>query len=274
VTPVKLNITGEGDSPMPATEAPARGSAGHVQQLHQLLAVRDGARSIAERAVTKAYHTIQRAEPLSGIQRTHERRFEDDAELPGEYKHVQVLAPTVVAEFSRALARLFDVTAAVDYTNQAATADVVVDGNILVHEAPAPFLIFLEKKLVDVRTFIEKLPVLDPAIEWNDPVAPGQPYRSRDVRTTSTKKVLRNHVKAEATDKHAAQVELYQEDVVSGWWTTVKLSGALPAAEVAAMRERVDKLIEAVKVARGEANMQPVEDPKPGAALLAYVFGQ
>lgn len=254
---------------MPITDTPARGG---IQQLHQLLAVRDGARSAADKAITKAYHTIQTKEPLGGIQRTHERRFEEDGELPGEYKHVQVLAGDVVTDFSRAFARLFDVTAAVDYTNQAATADVVIDGVVLVRAAPAPFLIFLEKQLVHARTFIDKLPVLDPAIEWTPPLAPGEPWRSREVRTTSTKKVLRNHVKAAATDKHPEQVELYSEDVVSGWWTTVKLSGALPAATVARMRERVERLVEAVKIARGEANMQPVQDPKPGAAILDFVF--
>lgn len=266
------NHGGKGASPMSPTLT--KPPAGKAQQLHQLLAVRDGVRSLADKAITRAYHTIQRNEPLNGIQRTHERRFDEDGELPGEYKHVQILAADVVKEFSAAFARLFDVTASVDYTNQTATADVVVDGDVLVHNAPAPYLIFLEKKLVDVRTFIDKLPALDPAIEWQEPLAPGEPHRSRDIKTTSTKRVLRNHVKAPATEKHPAQVDVYTEDVISGYWTTVKLSGALPPATIAAMRERVDKLIEAVKVARGEANMQRIEDPKPGAALLGYVFGQ
>jgi hypothetical protein len=256
---------------MPSTATPARGNA--PAHLHQLLAVRDGARSVAEKARTAAYHTIQKGEPLGGIQRTHEPRFDEDSALPGEYKRVQVVAEQVVADFSRALTRLLDVTAAVDYTNQLATADVVLpDGTVLVHEAPAPFLIFLEKNLKDVRTFIDKLPVLDPAIDWREPLAPGQPWRSVELRTTSTKKVLRNHVKAEATERHPAQVEMYSEDTVSGYWTTVKLSGALPAATVARMRERVDTLTEAVKVARGAANLTNVVDPKPGAAVLAYVF--
>jgi hypothetical protein len=35
-------------------------------------------------------------------------------------------------------------------------------------------------------------------------------------------------VKAEATEKHPAQVEVYHEDVVVGQWKTVKFSGALP----------------------------------------------
>ncbi len=255
---------------MPSTDAPQRGRATH---LHQLLAVRDTTKSQAEKAVTRAYHTIQKAEPLSGIQRTHERRFDEDAELPGEYKHVQVKAQTVTDEFAKAMGRLFDVTAAVDWTNCHATADVVLpDGTVLIEDAPATFLIFLEKQLVDVRSFVEKLPVLDPAIEWTEPTAPDQPWRSREVKTTSTKKVLRNHVAAEATQHHPAQVQTYQEDVVSGWWSTIKLSGALPAATVASMRDRVNVLIEAVKVARGEANMSEVIDPKPGRAVFGFLF--
>ena len=49
------------------------------------------------------------------------------------------------------------------------------------------------------------------------------------MQTLRTKKVPRNHVKAEATEKHPAQVEVYYEDVAVGYWTTVKFSGALPA---------------------------------------------
>jgi len=248
---------------------------GRPAQLHQLLAVRDGARSAADKEIARAYHTIQKAEPLSGIQRDHTKRYEDDADLPGEYKHVQVKAQTVVDGFAKAMARLIDVTAAVDWTNQQAGADVVLpDGTVLVENAPATWLIFLEKHLVDVRTFVEKLPVLDPAIEWNEPTATGEPYRSREVKTTSTKKVLRNHQVAAATAQHPEQVQVYQEDVVSGWWSTVKLSGALPAATVASMKDRVNVLIEAVKVARGLANTTAVVDPKPARAVLDFVFAE
>ncbi len=43
----------------------------------------------------------------------------------------------------------------------------------------------------------------------------------------------RVQVKAEATDKHPAQAELYCEDMPIGYWTTVKFSGALPACRCA-----------------------------------------
>ena len=267
----RLNSTGEGAIPMPSTTAaPVRGSATY---LHQLLAVRDGARAVADKAKNAAYHTIQKGEPLGGIERTHQPFDDSEPPQPREYKHVQVLAPTVVADFAKAMSRLFDVTAAVDYTNQRATADVVLpDGTVLVHDAPVAFLIFLEKKLVEVRAFIDKLPVLDQAIEWNDPVAPGEPYRSAAVETNSTRKTLRNHKVAAATEKHAEQVQVFQEDVAFGRWTTVKLSGGLRPAVVAGMRERVNDLIWAVKIARGQANMATVEDARPAAALFGHLF--
>lgn len=246
---------------------------GQPTRLNQLVAVRDGARSAAEKARDKAHHLIQRAEPLGGIRRTHQSLIDGEPNEPTEYKHVQVLAEDVAADFGKAMSRLFDVTAAVDYTNTQAFADVVLpDGTVLIERAPVPYLIFLEKQLKDVRTFIEKLPVLDPAIEWTPPTAPGQPWTSVAVETKSTKKVPKNHVLAEATERHPAQVSVFQDDVRTGTWTTVKLSGAVPAARVAELRSRIAELIDAVKIAREAANLTAVIDPKPGARVFAYLF--
>ena len=71
-------------------------------------------------------------------------------------------------------------------------------------------------------------------------------------------------MKAEATEKHPAQVEVYYEDVVVGHWRTVKFSGALPASRVKELLERVDKLQQAVKFAREEANDSEVTDQQIG----------
>ena len=83
----------------------------------------------------------------------------------------------------------------------------------------------------------------------------------------------RNHVKAEATEKHPAQVEVYYEDVAVGYWTTVKFSGALPAQRVNELLERVEKLQHAVKFAREEANGTEVTDQRVGDAVFGYLFG-
>src|SRR5207342_3582487 len=92
------------------------------------------------------------------------------------------------------LVELFDVTATKDYTNCKARADVVVDGKPLLREVPVTYLLFLEKQLVDLHTFIKKLPVLDASETWNFD-ASADAFATEPVQTVKTKKVPRNHVK-------------------------------------------------------------------------------
>jgi hypothetical protein len=153
-----------------------------------------------------------------------------------------------------------------------AKADVVVDGQPLLRQVPATYLLFLEKQLVDLHTFVKKLPVLDASEAWNYD-ASADSWATEPVQTLRTKKTPRNHVKAEATDKHPAQVEVYYEDVTVGYWRTVKFSGALPAQRVNELLARVEKLQEAVKFAREEANSIEVEEQKVGGVFLDYLFG-
>jgi hypothetical protein len=132
-------------------------------------------------------------------------------------------------------------------------------------------LLFLEKQLVDLHTFIKKLPVLDASETWTLDTS-ADCWATEPVQTVRTKKIPRNHVKAEATDKHPAQVEVYYEDVTVGYWRTVKFSGALPARRVNELLERVERLQEYVKFAREEANNLEVEDQKVGATVLGWLF--
>ncbi|MBA3531781.1 MAG: hypothetical protein H0T73_07680 [Ardenticatenales bacterium] len=169
------------------------------------------------------------------------------------------------------LTELFDVTATKDWTNCSARADVVVDGQTLLTQVPITYLLFLEKQLVDLRTFVTKLPILDASEIWTfDPSADA--WATEPMQTTRTKKIPRNHVKAEATEHHPAQVELYHEDLVVGTWRTVKFSGALPARRVNELLERVERLQKAVKFAREEANAVEAEEQQVGANVLNYLF--
>src|SRR5439155_26486740 len=157
-------------------------------------------------------------------------------------------------------------------TNCTARADVVLDGQPLLTQVPVTYLLFLEKQLVDLHTFVRKLPVLDAADSWTYD-ASADCWATEPVQTGKTKKVPRNHVKAEASEKHPAQVEMYYEDVVVGHWKTVKFSGALPARRVNELLERVEKLQQAVKFAREEANGVDVTDQEVGDRVFRYLFG-
>jgi hypothetical protein len=73
--------------------------------------------------------------------------------------------------------------------------------------------------------------------------------------------------------KRFAQVEVYYEDVTVGFWRTVKFSGAMPAKRVNELLERVEKLQEAVKFAREEANNAETSEQKVGEAVFKFLIG-
>ncbi|MFB4421954.1 hypothetical protein C5F59_012780 [Streptomyces sp. QL37] len=243
-----------------------------MTKLNQIIAVEKGVKSKSLQDITAAHHKVQKPALLAGISRTYQPKDEEGEQLPPESARVQIKAEEALREMSASLTRLFDVTATKDWANCSARADVTVDGRTVVSEVPVSYLLFLEKQLTDLHTFVKKLPVLDAAESWSqDPST--DLWKTEPVRTIRTKKVPRNHVKAEATDKHPAQVDVYYEDVPIGYWTTVKFSGALPARRVNELLERVEKLQHAVKFAREEANGAEVTDRRVGDAVFGYLFG-
>src|SRR5690242_7574302 len=243
-----------------------------MARLNQIIAVEKGIKSRSFQELTEAHHALQKPALLSGISRTYRPKDEEGEQLPPESTRVQEKAEDVIRKMVASLTKLFDVTATKDWTNCKARADVVVDGQTLLTQVPATYLLFLEKQLVDLHTFVRKLPVLDASEAWSfDPSA--DCWATEPVQTTRTKKIPRNHVKAEATEKHPAQVEVYYEDVVVGHWRTVKFSGALPATRIKELLDRVDKLQQAVKFAREEANNSEVTDVKVGEKVFDYLFG-
>src|SRR5215467_14336740 len=232
-----------------------------MARLNQIIAVEKGVKSQSFQELTEAHHLLQKPALLAGIARTYRPKDEEGDSLPPESTKVQVKAEDVIAKTVEVLTKLFDVTATKDWTNTRARADVVVDGHTLLEQVPATYLLFLEKQLVDIHTFVKKLPILDAAETWVYDTS-ADCWATEPVQTVRTKKIPRNHVKAEATDKHPAQVEVYYEDVTVGHWRTVQFSGARPDTRVNDILARVERLQEAVKFAREEANNTEAEEHK------------
>ncbi|MGH2514682.1 MAG: hypothetical protein ACRDHP_03420 [Ktedonobacterales bacterium] len=243
-----------------------------MARLNQIIAIEKGTKSQSFADLTEAHQALQKPALLLGIARTYQPKDEEGERFPPESTRVQMKSEEVIRKTVDVLAKLFDVTATKDWTNCKAKADVVVDGNTLLAQVPATYLLFLEKQLVDMHTFVKKLPVLDASETWTFD-ASADCWATEPVQTVKTKKIPRNHVKAEATEKHPAQVEVYYEDVVVGYWRTVKFSGALPAQRVNELLGRVEKLQQAVKFAREEANGIEVEEQKVGEKVFQYLFG-
>lgn len=244
-----------------------------MAKLNQIIAVTSGKKTRVQKVITEVHHQLQKPALLDGIVRSYRPKDEDGEKLPPETKHVQLKVVDAISKVSNELKELFDVVATQDWANCHAKADVKVNGKVIMSGVPVTYLLFLEKQLVDIHTFIEKLPTLDPAETWKYNKE-SDCFSSNSYETTKTKKILKSHVKYEATKEHPAQVETYSEDVVVGYWTTTKFSGAIEAKTKNDMFERVRVLQEAVKCAREEANTADVTAQKVGDAVLGFIFGE
>lgn len=240
-------------------------------KLNQIIAVVSGKKSQSSEVLTNCYHKIQKTPLFDGISRTYQPKDEDGEKLPSESKSIQVKVGDLVGDVRKSLQEMYNIIATQDHANCRAKADVSVNGKKILTEVPVTHLLFLEKQLTDLTTFVSKLPTLDPAESWSYNEATDY-YATPPAETVRTKKVPRAFVKAEATKEHPAQVDVFQEDIVAGYWRTIKYSGAIPASRKNEMLERVRNLHEAVVKAREEANGIEVVDVNVGESILKYVF--
>src|SRR6476469_973246 len=128
-----------------------------MARLNQIIAIEKGIKSRSVQELAEAQKALQKPAVLSGISRTYRPKDEEGEQLPPEATKVQMKAEEIIRRTADILVELFDVTATKDYTNCKARADVVVDGKPLLREVPVTYLLFLEKQLVDLHTFIKKL---------------------------------------------------------------------------------------------------------------------
>jgi hypothetical protein len=131
-----------------------------MPKLNQIIALTAGKKSLAHKAITEAYQTLQKGGLLDGISRTYRPRDEEGEQYPPEKKLVQLKAWDAIRGATAALTELFDIVATQDFANCQARADVVVGGTTVLKDVPVTHLLFLEKQLVDLHTFVEKLPTL------------------------------------------------------------------------------------------------------------------
>lgn len=242
-----------------------------MTKLNQIVAIEKGVKTDSQRTLTEAYHALQNPTRFTGIAREYEPKADDGEHLPPESTLVQVQGEKLLDDIAASLTRMWDTVATKDETNTTARADIKIEDMVLAADVPVTTLLWLEKQLVDLHTFVGKLPLLDPGKEWQkDPAT--DVYRANPVQSLRNQKVLRNHVVAEATDKHPAQVTTFTEDVPVGTWTTTHFSGAFPASRQNDLLERITMLQNAVKFAREAANTVDVQDKKIGESILSFLL--
>ena len=236
-------------------------------KLNQVLAVEKGIKERVGKVITDIYQSAQKPNLFNGFVKRYRRIREDGEVYPDQRAKVQMSAEQSLRTVVDSKIELLNVTAQKDYANQEAVADITVDGVVLIEKAPATFILWLEKQVEDLRTFVAKLPTLDEAEDWQLD-SESNVWKSGEITTHRTQKVAEPIVLYPATDKHPAQTQLISKDILVGYWDEVKLSGALPVPRKQAILTRIEKLYRAVKTAREAANMADAPRKEVGAALL------
>lgn len=243
-----------------------------MARLNQVIAVEKGVKAKTYGELTALNKAAQKPDLFNGFQKSYQPLAEDGEKLPAESKRVQYTSTDVLRATARSLTELMEVTARKDWTNCAAKATVKIDDVVLFENAPVSFLLFMEKQVTDLRTLIGNLPVLDIADDWKLDQNSGF-YKTDPQQTHRSKKEQRPLVLYNATPEHPAQTQLITEDVLAGYWSLVKQSGAIPGPKKQELLVRVEKLLNALKEARETANMFDVVDsPDVGAAVFGYLL--
>lgn len=242
-------------------------------KLSALLGIQKTVKENTQRTIDTVYKEIQKRVLFDGLTRTYRPRDEENGEqLPAEGTLVQNRTETMLTDLTKMWARMLNVTATVDVTNTHAAAPIVVGDRTISEPLPATHLVYLEKQLVNLHTLVKAAPVLDPAKPWawdNEL----ELWTSGPTESVRSKKVPRNHVRFEGNDKHAPQVDVYNEDVTVGTWSKTDLSGAISPRRKRELLDRIQELLAAVRVAREEANATEVTDVDYGSELFSYILG-
>lgn len=246
-----------------------------MAKLSHLIAKLDQVKKRNSAFITEQYHLLQKPGLFQGGIKTYHPYTEgEENNKPPEAQHVQQKVTEVLEKLTTSWSELVDATYQQDKANSQAKADITVDGKLIAKDVPVTNLLYLHKILTDVVTVLGKSPTPDQSVEWVKDDMRDLLKTKETVVTQRTQKNPKVLVKAEATDKHPAQTEVYYVDEPVGEYRSTKYSGAIPDNELSAILKRAHKLRDAVKLARESANMQVTvdENDKISAGLFGYIF--
>lgn len=252
-------------------------------QLHQIIAVEGDLQGKAKRVLEEAGATFK-AKPhlfLGSVRTLELFTAESDIEklrLEESEKKQEILSTTVPDKLGyiwESVINYWNVLGQKERTNQAANADLVIDGLTVLTNVPATLLLGLESRLLAVRAVYEAIPTLEPNIDWKEAVDIGANVRVAP-ETTSMKSQKTTEYKtiAPATDKHPAQNVAIEKNTNLGAYKLTKYSGMITPAEKSLWLGRIDKLIQGTKRARQVANSQPVVAFDGASALRDFIHAQ
>lgn len=245
-------------------------------KLHELLAVEGDLQGTAKKLMEETIKTFGKPEHFMGQHRklTMFDAAEQSKIVEDEYKEMVTTVPKKLDYLGEAVAKFFDAVLQKEATNQNAKADLVIGTQVIAKDVPATFLLGLETKLKELRHVLESAPTLAPGVAWekDENLGKGVYVMKNPDEKMKTAKTFMHKVLYEATDKHPAQIEKWEEQTAVGKYVTNVQSGMLSPADKSVLLGNCDTLIQAVKKARMKANMVDVVEINIGNDLMNFIF--
>ncbi len=243
-------------------------------QLHQLLAVESDLAQQAKAIIEETKNTFNKKQDhFDGFLKSYTPFDELGEKVEPEGKELQTTVSEKLVYAQEAVIRAIDATVSKEETNASgnAKAELKVNGKSF-GIFSATSLLVLERYLTWLREEYKDIPTLDPAKSWKKDNQSG-----RSIYTTQpfvSYRVLRKNrpvVLAAATDKHPAQVNLVEEEVQVGKYSSVYSSGKLTPLEKSLLLGKIDALLCEVKITREKANQADVIQKKVGKEIFDFI---
>lgn len=249
-------------------------------KLYETLAVESARKAKAEDAINKALELFDGA-PHVFLEHDKELKMLDEQDKGEEgttdYASMTTTVPYELNKVGDSFGEYLDVVIQKECANSLAKADLVVDHMRIGSDLPATFLLGLETKLKALRALIKAIPTHAGGVEWeldeNFRFSSVVRLKKPEI-TNKTRSTLKPFILAPATKEHPAQVEKLKEDIVCGKYTNHRWSGMMNGTQKSNMLLRLDKLTEAVKIARQQANRQEIDALAIGENVISYIFGK
>jgi hypothetical protein len=245
-------------------------------KLFELLAVEGDLEGTSKRIVDETERTFANKHGLFQGQHRHLEMFDPEETNQGVPDDHQELTETVLGKLdymAAHVARYWDAMLQKESSNQEATSDLILEGQIIGKGLPATFLLGLENRLKGLRKVYDNIPTLAPGIKWVPDKTRGEGIWVQDnpeIRY-KTAKTFHHKVLYEATAQHPAQIEKWEENVNVGIYHQEVWSGMLSSADKSRLLGRLNNLIMAVKKARMRANSIEIKEKTIGKAIFEWL---
>ena len=245
-----------------------------MAKLHEILAVEGDLDGTFKKLQDETKKIFSKPSMFIGMHKSCRMFDAEDTAPPDEFQEMVTTVQDKLDYLAEAGVKYYNAVYQKDATNTVASADITLpDGTVLLASMPATFLLGLENKLKKLREVYEAIPTLQQGQAWEIREDLGK-YIFGTIHPElklKTAKKFKYQVLYEATDKHPAQIERWEEQVPVGEFKMDVTTGMVTPARKSELIGRLDVLIQATKKARQRANSEKLNTTKVASTIFNYI---